>query len=152
MSLLALLAAAAPIPATAPAPLVVEVGNVRNDRGLVRVAICPKQHFLADACPWNAAAPAHAGTTRVVFEHLPPGDYAAQAFHDENANDAVDRGLFGIPLEGVGFSRDARITLSPPRWADAAFAHGAHEQAIGFALRYFTGPASPEAWLRQHPR
>lgn len=131
--------------------IVIEVANVRNDRGVVRVAICPKERFLADSCPWNGSAPAHAGVTRVVVAHVPPGDYAAQGFHDENNNDEIDRGLFGMPREGVGFSRDARIVLSPPKWRDANFAHGAQPQSIRFSLRYFMGPASPEAWARAHP-
>jgi len=117
---------------------------------MVRVAVCPRDKFLADACPYTASAPAHAGTTRVVVENVPPGDYAAQGFHDENGNDEIDRGLFGIPKEGVGFSRDARIAMSPPKWADAVFSHGGKAQAITFRLRYFMGPGSPQAWAREH--
>lgn len=149
-------AISAPLPGSAPggdaAPILVEVDNVRNDRGVVRVSICPKARFLADSCPWTANAPAHAGTTRVLIEHLPPGDYAAQVFHDENANDEVDRGIFGIPKEGVGFSRDARIGLGPPKWRDATFSHGAQAQTIRLALRYFMGPSGPEEWQQRHPR
>ena len=39
------------------------------------------------------------------------GRYAVQAFLDENGNGEVDRALFGIPKEGVGFSNDAKIRL-----------------------------------------
>ena len=132
------------------APITLEVGNVRNDHGVVRVSVCPKERFLADSCPWEASAPAHAGTTLVTIDHLPPGDYAAQVFHDENNNNAVDRGIFGIPKEGVGFSRDARIGLGPPKWRDAAFGHGTQPQSIRLALRYFMGPSSPEEWRQRH--
>ena len=148
---------AAPIPeASTDAPnasgqIVVEVGNVRNDRGVVRVSICPKERFLADSCPWAANAPAHAGTTRVVFDHVAPGDYAAQVFHDENANDAVDRGILGIPKEGVGFSRDSFSGLSSPKWRDAVFAHGTLPQTIRLQLRYMLGPSSPQEWRARHP-
>jgi uncharacterized protein (DUF2141 family) len=74
---------------------------------------------------------------------VPPGEYAAQAFLDENGNGEVDRGLFGIPKEGVGFSRDARIRLSPPKWRDAVFTHRAQPEVIRFDLRYFMGPSGP---------
>ncbi len=141
---------ASPVPAPIQAPIVVEVGNVRNDRGVVRVSICPKQRFLANSCPWEANAPAHAGTTRVVIDHVPPGDYAAQAFHDENNNDEVDRGIFGIPKEGVGFSRDSFTGLSSPKWLNASFAHGAQLQTIRLQLRYMLGPSSPQAWHQHH--
>ena len=140
------LAAAAPAPS-----LVVEVANVRNGHGRVRIDICPKDNFLADGCPWHASAPAHAGTTVITVPGLPPGDYAAQAFHDENSNDAVDRGLFGIPKEGVGFSRDARIVFAPPKWDDAHFRHESAPQRIGFRLRYWIGPGGPAAWQAAHP-
>ena len=134
------------------APIIVEVGNVRNDHGRVRVSICPRARFLADSCPYAGSAPAHAGTTVVTVENVPPGDYAVSAFLDENSNDAVDRALFGIPKEGVGFSRDAPIRWSPPRWDDAVFAHGVVPQTISFGLRYFLGPGSPAQWRAAHPR
>ena len=142
-----LLAAALPGPA-----LTVDIGNVRNARGRVRIDICPKDRFLADGCPWHVSVPARPGTTVLSLPALPPGDYAIQAFHDENANDNVDRGLFGIPLEGVGFSRDAKIVFSPPKWADAMFHHDGTPQRLGFHLRYWTGPSGPAEWKARHPR
>ena len=146
---LLVMAAAASSPAVG-APVVVQVANVRNGVGRVHVALCPKDKFLATTCPYEASAPAHPGVTTVVIDHVPPGEWAAQAFHDENGNQEIDRGLFGIPKEGVGFSRDAKIVFGPPKWHDAVFTHGAEKQVIGFKLRYFMGPASPEAWAEAH--
>lgn len=108
MSVLALLA----VVAAPTGSITVDVGNVRNDHGVVIVNICPKDKFLDDGCPYHGEAKAHAGTTTVVIDNVPAGQYAAQAFHDENNNDKVDRALFGIPKEGVGFSRDARESVS----------------------------------------
>jgi uncharacterized protein (DUF2141 family) len=56
-----------------------------------------------------------------VFEDVSPGEYAVAAFHDENANNDLDRGLFGIPTEGTGASNDARGFMGPPRYDDARF-------------------------------
>ncbi|MDE2302802.1 MAG: DUF2141 domain-containing protein [Sphingomonadales bacterium] len=132
-------------PATASGgPLTVVVHNVRNARGELRIDVCPKQRFLADGCPWHSRGPAVTGTTTLTLLALPPGDYAVQAFHDENDNDRVDRALFGIPKEGIGFSRDARIVLGPPKWRDAVFTHGTEAQTIEFSLRYFLGPSGPD--------
>ena len=125
------------------APVAVEVANVRNDHGMVRVALCPRAQFLADDCPLHGEARAHAGVTIITIRDVAPGDYAAQAFHDENGNGRVDRALFGIPKEGVGFSRDAPIRLAPPKWADAVFPHAGAPQNIRFSLRYFMGPSRP---------
>lgn len=139
-SLLALAATAAPA-----APLEIRVTNVRNATGTVHVDICPEAKFLKDGCPWSAEAPATAGTTVVTIADLPPGHYAAQAFHDENRNRKADRNLIGIPTEGVGFSNDAPIRLAPPKFADAAFDQGPAAQAITFRMRYFSGPSGPTA-------
>lgn len=123
--------------ATPAAPLVVEVANVRNARGRVRIDVCPQAKFLDDGCPWHASVPAHAGTTTLVIPDLPPGEYAIQAFHDANGNDEMDRGLFGIPKEGFGFSRDAKIVFSPPKWKDAMFRHGVEPGRQVLHLRYW---------------
>ena len=125
------------------ASISVEVGNVRSDRGVVIVDICPKDRFLGDGCPYHGEAKAHAGMTTVVIDNVPAGQYAAQAFHDENGNGEVDRALFGIPKEGVGFSRDARIRLNPPKWKDAVFDHQAKPETIKFRMRYFLGKKGP---------
>ena len=77
------------------------------------------------------------------MQGVPPGRYAAQAFHDENRNGKVDRVLFGIPKEGIGFSNDVKIRLSAPKFDDAAFTVGGAPEMIHFSLRYFLGAAGP---------
>lgn len=125
--------------------LTINVGNVRAAKGRIHVDICPQEKFLKDDCPWSGEAPARLGTTQVVVRDVPPGQYAAQAFHDENSNTKVDRALFGIPKEGVGFSNDAKIAFGPPSWKHAVFSHGGQNAVIGFKLRYFIGPSGPPA-------
>jgi uncharacterized protein (DUF2141 family) len=139
-----LLSDAAP-PPSATNVLTIDVGNIRAAKGTVRVAVCPERFFLKDDCPYNAKAVARLGTTRVSLAGLPAGRYAVQAFLDENDNDKVDRALFGIPKEGVGFSNDAKINFAPPKFAEAAFDYNGSGRTIGFKLRYFLGPSGPPA-------
>ncbi len=138
---------ALPLLSAAPAPgqgtLTITVDNVRVAKGVVHVDVCPEDRFLKDDCPWSGDARARKGTTNVTVTGLPAGRYAVQAFLDENSNGEVDRGLFGIPKEGIGFSNDARIKLGPPRFADAAFDYNGAAQSIRLGLRYFTGAKSP---------
>ena len=117
--------------------ITVAVTNVTVAQGRVHVDICPKARFLKEDCPWSGEAPAVIGTTIVTVADVPPGVYAAQAFHDRNGNHKVDRTLFGIPTEPVGFSNDAPIHMSPPKWADAAIQHGETAQTITLKLRSF---------------
>lgn len=139
----ALLLCLAPCLMAASAPaggvLIIDVGNVRVAKGHVHVDICPETRFLNDNCPYSAQAPATKGVARSV----PAGRYAVQAFLDENDNGKVDRALFGIPKEGVGFSNDAKITLGPPKFAEAAFDYDGGLKTIHFSLRYFLGDKGP---------
>jgi uncharacterized protein (DUF2141 family) len=129
--------------AGAPSELVVRVTNVRNGHGLVHVDVCPQNAFLKEDCPYAADVAARSGTTEVVVRGVPPGRYAVQAYHDENANHRVDRGLFGIPREGIGFSNDAPISFGPPTWARAEFEYRGGVQQINVTMRYFTGASGP---------
>ena len=130
--------------AEAAGSLTMNIGNVRNARGRVVVDVCPQDRFLADGCVHHVAVPARVGATVVTVENVPAGNYAVQAFHDENANGEVDRAMFGIPREGVGFSRNARIGLGPPKWRDAFFVHQGRAEVIRFDLRYFMGAKGPQ--------
>lgn len=138
-----LIALAAGIAAPALAgTLTIEVDNVRDARGHVHVDVCPQARFLKDDCPYSGDAPSRPGTTIVRVGGVPPGQYAIQAFQDENDNHRVDRALFGIPKEGVGFSNDAPIRLGPPKWEAARFTVSGDAQ-LRLKMRYFLGPAGP---------
>ena len=73
----------------------------------------------------------------VRVENVPPGTYAAQAFHDENGNGELDRNILGLPKEAMGFSNDAPMRMGPPRFDSAAFTVQPKDTAIRFRLRYF---------------
>ncbi len=57
----------------------------------------------------------------VAFDSLPKGSYAAAIIHDENNNRKLDQGEMGIPIEGYGFSNDARGMFGPPDFRLAMF-------------------------------
>jgi uncharacterized protein (DUF2141 family) len=124
--------------------LTVEVANVRNASGVVHVDVCPQARFLKEDCPYSAEAPARAGVTAIVVPGVPAGRYAVQVSHDENRNHKVDRALFGIPKEGIGFSRDAPIRMSPPKWEDAQFDLAGARQTVRLRMRYMLGASGPQ--------
>ena len=121
----------------AAATVVVTVTNVRNDHGNVLVALCTKATFLRPHCPWRGHAAAQRGQVEISIENVPPGTYAAQAFHDENGNGKLDRSMLGLPKEAMGFSNNAPMRMGPPRFDAAAFIVAPQGTSIGFALRYF---------------
>ena len=133
LALLAPLLSASTMPAGA--PIEVAVGNVTVTQGRIHVDICSQSLFLTGDCTYSAEAPAKLGTTIVVVPDVPPGRYASQVFHDRNGNGKIDRGLFGIPKEPVGFSNDAPTHMAPPKWNAAVFTHGTEPQHIALNLR-----------------
>lgn len=129
---LAALAAATPNLDAAPAPppaggakatLVVSLKGFEHDRGTARLALFRSaKGFPGD--PAAAMAKAAAGIRQqraeAQFADLEPGVYAVSVFHDENDNERLDTGAFGIPAEPYGASNDARNTFGPPAFKDAA--------------------------------
>lgn len=119
----------------------VVIDNARSARGNIHVDICPEANFLS-SCPYSAEATARQGRVEVVVRDVPPGRYAAQITHDENGNKKVDRGLLGIPREGIGFSNNVRVRFRAPRFAETAFTVTGGTQSIAVSLQYFGGTGS----------
>jgi len=128
-----------PAGGTPKARLVVVLEGVRSRVGVVRLAL-----YQDDAgFPSNHARAVQGRTeeiggseVRVVFEDLVPGTYALSAFHDEDGNGKLNRGIFGIPTEGIAFSRDARNPVGPPKWKDAKFDLPPGETTLTCHMRY----------------
>jgi uncharacterized protein (DUF2141 family) len=128
---------ALPLVAASGAPIEVAVTNVTQARGRIHVDVCVEKQFVTSDCAYVAEAPATMGTTIVTVPNVPPGRYAVQVFHDRNSDGHVNRGLFGIPKEPIGFSRDAPTPMRAPHFADAAFDHDSTTQRITLRLRSF---------------
>ena len=120
----------------------IAVDNVRDRAGRVHVDLCTQAQYLKD-CPISGEAPARLGQTIVTVSGLKPGRYAAEVYYDQNGNNKLDRAVFGVPKEGVGFSNDAKIKLAAPKWEEAVFDYDGQEKTIRLKLRYFIGPNAP---------
>ncbi|HYG88336.1 MAG TPA: DUF2141 domain-containing protein [Azospirillum sp.] len=119
------------------ADVTVRVHGVANDHGAVVVGICTEDVFVGGTCAFRGTSPARGGTVPVVITGVAPGAYAVRAYHDENANNRIDRNFLGIPLEGFGFGNDAKVVLSPPSFADAAITVDEGGAEIALSLRYW---------------
>ena len=100
----------------------VEIVGFEHERGPVRVALYrDARGFPGD--PQRAfarhATQIRGGRAEVTFDHVPSGPFALLVHHDEDANGAMNKGLFGRPAEGYGVSRDAKATFGPPSFEDA---------------------------------
>lgn len=116
------------------ADLTVHLSGVAGNAGQVMAALCDRDSFLKRCAYLLTAAAAPSVTLR--FSHVPPGQYAVMLFHDENANGQFDRSPNGMPLEGYGFSRNARGKYGPPSFDDAAIDLKPGAMSIDVELAY----------------
>jgi uncharacterized protein (DUF2141 family) len=114
----------------------VAVTGITDARGHVRVELCTKDTFLTGGCPYQGEAPAVVGATVVKISQVPPGQYAAQAFHDETDQGVVHQNLLGIPRERIGFSNNAPLHVRGPHFDDAAFSVGREMARITLRVRH----------------
>lgn len=56
----------------------------------------------------------------VTFPDLSIGTYAVSVLHDENGDEQINQGTFGIPTEGFGFSRNPVIQAGAPDFYETA--------------------------------
>jgi uncharacterized protein (DUF2141 family) len=126
----ALLLAAGAIPAITyaadakPGGIKVEVTGFRNDKGQLGCSLWPgpegfprdDSHILGHL--W---APIRGGRGECFFAGVPAGDYAVTLFHDENSNGKFDSNFVGYPLEGYGFSNNAKAMFKAPSFDECKF-------------------------------
>ena len=117
----ALLALANSAPGTQ--DVVVTVVDLRSAEGTVLACLTASESTFPD-CGEDTLAQRRVvranSRVTIVFNDVPPGEYAISLLHDENGNGKADTVLF-LPKEGFGFSRDAKASFGPPRFSSAAF-------------------------------
>ncbi|WP_413203779.1 DUF2141 domain-containing protein [Rhodospirillum sp. A1_3_36] len=102
--------------------LVVAITGLKSDDGVVRLALYDQADRFPkrDGVIRKVTVHPHGNQTEALFTNLPEGRYAIAFFHDQNNNGVFDQSLLGLPMEGFGFSRDAKVLLGPPSFEEAA--------------------------------
>jgi len=136
LSVAVLLAAAA---APAENSIRAEIGGLRSAKGAVRCLLFQS----ADGFPNDASKAAQRAIAKIAdgaaiceFPDPPAATLAIAFIHDENGNGVLDKNFFGVPVEGYGFSNDARGSLGPPAFEKAAFRHEAGVQVLHLSVAY----------------
>lgn len=123
---------------TVKAQLTLEVTNIKESRGNMFIAIYDTEATFMDSDEAIHRDIVAIRSTNFVttFSDLPSGKYAIALFHDENQNNELDTGWFGIPKEGYGFSNDAQGKMGPPSYEAASFnLEEGKEKRISIKLR-----------------
>jgi uncharacterized protein (DUF2141 family) len=126
------------------ADVVVMVERVPNSKGEVHVDLCTEDTFLTPNCPYDGVETSRRGRVIVTLHNIPPGRYAATAYHDENANQDLDLNVLGMPKEAYGFSNakeaygfsnDPPMLMGPPLFKDSAFDVGDKDVEVKVRLK-----------------
>ncbi|MBV5256920.1 DUF2141 domain-containing protein [Synechococcus moorigangaii CMS01] len=111
----------------------VELTGFADQTGDVSVALYgDAQSWLGEGAVASASVPVDGASVTVVFDGLAPGQYAAIAYHDVNANGELDTGAMRIPSEPIGYSAGARGRFGPARFDAAAVTLAAGEDRVEY--------------------
>ncbi len=119
--------------------LTVMVDGFRNKNGQVCASLYsrsngfPMQQDRADSIK---CVRVNKMTNGIKFDNLAPGSYAVAIFHDANLDGKLNTGLFGIPSEGLGCSRNPKGGVGAPSFQDAAILVVGSSDVIQVQLRY----------------
>ncbi|MGB7249313.1 MAG: DUF2141 domain-containing protein [Phormidesmis sp.] len=108
--------------------LTVEVTGIKNSDGQICLSLfasrngfpSDKEAIIANQCTAAVETTPTEAAVAVTFADLEPGTYAISVIHDENEDDRLNIGSFGVPTEGFGFSRNPAITTRPPEFSESA--------------------------------
>ena len=120
--------------------LKLEISGLKNNKGFVLIAIFNSELGFPDKnelAVKKIRVPAQVGKIIYDVNDLVPGTYAIALIHDENDNQRLDTGLFGIPKEGFCFSKGAMGTFGPPSFQAASFVHKAPSSIQNLQVKYW---------------
>lgn len=97
--------------------LTVTITNLENDEGIVLVKLLDSNEKVVKEIRGEIVDK----KCTIKINDLASGTYALTYFHDENNNGELDFGTFHRPLEGYGYSNDARGFMGPADFKDQLF-------------------------------
>ena len=121
------------------ASLRVQVVDLRNERGQIRVGVFesakgfPKRRDAAVL--WKSISADAAEPAVNLSLHL--GRYAIVVLHDEDSDRALDTNFIGVPTEGYGVTNNPKPRLRAATFNEAAFTLGAEGAEKTVSIQYF---------------
>ncbi len=97
--------------------LTIQINGLKTNSGTVMISLLDANQKVVK----KISSKVNDKTCMVNIENLAIGSYAIQYFHDENDNGKMDTGSFGKPVEGYGYSNDARGFFGPADFEDQVF-------------------------------
>ncbi len=97
------------------------IQNISSEEGTIRVGLYNSKTTWLNKAVVGKVSKIENGNAVVEFSGIEKGNYAISLYHDENDNEELDTGWFGIPKEPYACSNGAKGKFGPPKWDDAVF-------------------------------
>lgn len=101
--------------------LTLEIRGIEKVTGTMYIGFYNSTKTFMKTSIYGAAEKVTKKTMVIPIEDLPKGIYAISLYQDENSNNILDTGLFGIPQEKYGFSNNAKGFAGPPSFKQCKF-------------------------------
>lgn len=102
----------------------VNIKGIRNLKGIIRIGVFKDNESFKNENPYKTIEVKKRGlfkgSLNCTFD-LPTGFYGLALLDDENNNEEMDTGFFGIPEEGFGFSNYEHSGILAPVFSDFKF-------------------------------
>jgi len=101
----------------------VAVSGIKDNTGSIRCGLFNSaDSFPKDGKEYQGVeAPIANGQATCTFNNVPPGTYAVAYFKAAPGQTKMKTGMFGMPQDPYGFSRNATIGMGPPSFNSAAY-------------------------------
>jgi len=108
-----------------------EIAGINSDNGKLYIQIFKgEENYKQGNAESSSIVNAVKGATKIVFNNMQAGEYAVRFFHDENNNGELETNLFGMPVEGYGFSNNAKPNFGPVSYSEIKFLVSANESTV----------------------
>lgn len=100
------------------------VRNVKESVGLITIELYrndPSAFLSKEGRAMRVQVAAKSPETHMCLHAPEAVSYAIGLYHDENANNKLDKKTFGLPAEPYGVSNNPRMRFAPPRVDEALF-------------------------------
>jgi uncharacterized protein (DUF2141 family) len=97
--------------------LSIKINNIKSNKGEIALRLTSS---IEDVTIGRIAS-IHDNACIIKIDSLSSGIYRLSYFHDENSNDKLDTNWMGIPIEGYGFSNNAKSNFGSPSIEEREF-------------------------------
>ena len=103
----------------------VAVSGIKDNTGSIRCGLFNSaDSFPKDGKEYQGVeAPIANGQATCTFNNVAPGTYAVAYFKAAPGQTKMKTGMFGMPQDPYGFSRNATIGMGPPSFNSAAYSY-----------------------------